>query len=128
MADRLHVRDFRTLTVAGGTGFLDSGPLQRDALYTSPARLLTYLVIEANVGGSSAPTPKGKIRLIDLDQSPDQDIFKDPKPGSPDVLLDFYTFEMRIPLIGTYRLQLDDVNRNGAYKVYPVFEERPRTV
>lgn len=117
MAKRQIIPIKNTITVAGGVGQFDAA---------LEGLILTYLVIEA--GPVGAPMPKGKIKLIDLDQTPDQDIFKDPKPGDADVILDFYNFEMRIPLNGNYRFKIEDANRDGDYTVYQVYEERPRRV
>lgn len=113
-----------TLAVSGGVGSvaLDFG------LASSPVGRMTghitYVVIIA--GPTGAPTPKGKVSIADGDNS--LDIYKDPKPGASDVLLDFYTYEMRVPVNGPYTLNLADVNRDGTYTALVVLEERPRVV
>ena len=105
------------MTVASG-----SGEVVIPQIVGVPLRILTYLVIEGPPG-----TRRGKIEITD-ETNGGQSIFKDPKPGNPDVDLDFYTFEMRIPMNGDYKLKITDAQDDGAYKIYTITEERPRSV
>lgn len=119
MAKRLIIPDKQTMTVAAG-----SGEVTIPAPTGIPGLVLTYLVIEQVIPGASAPV--GKVQIYDVDL--DQVIRKDPKPGNNNVILDFYHYEMRVPLNGTYKVRVRDVDTAGDYVVYTVTEERPRSV
>jgi len=82
---------------------------------------ITHLTIQTTAGGN----PKGKVRIENVDL--DTDLFQDPKPGNPDVLVDFYEHEMRKPVNGNYKLHFSDLP-DGDYKGEITLEERPRRV
>jgi len=118
MAKRLIIPQKFIITVGvGGTGSvdLDFGAGVRIA------GTISYIVIIAGTGGN----PKAKIRIEDIDNG--VDIFKDPKPGDPDVKIDFYTYEMRVPVNGAYKLTLNSAPV-GVHTAIVTLEERPTRV
>lgn len=116
MSKRLIIPTKQTMIVAAGIGEVIVPKAD-----TSPVRVLTYLVIEGPPGAR-----KGRVEITDEDEG--LSIFKDPKPGDADILLDFYTFEMRIPMNGVYKIKIFDAQDNGDYSIYTAVEERQRNV
>ena len=86
------------------------------------AGVITYIAIEGiGLGGNK----KGKVRILNVDNS--REVFKDPKPDDPNILLDWYTFEMRIPVNGNYKIRLEDIP-DGLYKGLIMLEVRVQRV
>lgn len=82
---------------------------------------ITHLVLET----TAAMNPKGKVRIEDVDSA--GNVFRDPKPGDQDVRLDFYSFEMRIPVNGNYKIHFSSLP-TGDYTGIFNLEERPTRV
>ncbi len=105
--------------------FLFAIPASGDAFVEIPfffSGTTTHLTISsANADGDK----KGKCRIEHVDNA--LDIFRDPRPGDMDVLLDYYTFEMRLPINGNYKLHFSDMP-TGDFVGLITFEERPRRV
>lgn len=86
------------------------------------AGYLTHIRLIAPSGN-----PKGRLSIFSVGLSRDK--HKDPKTGDPDIRLDDYQYEMKLPVNGVYDLKLTSVNQDGTgWEAIVSIQEVPRSV